>query len=152
MKLIPHKGHAGQNRTGQKNRLFFLAVCLLSAFVLGGCAAKDTSPDRQAAALPTQTPRKSSVKTETEAPEAEYLYTFFENGNLSSATGEESNSNRKPVRSKHYISVHDFIRVKLRDGYYVRVFAYDGSYAFLGAINNKTRVDQETVVRQFPQC
>ena len=146
------KSSAVKIRSGRNLKFIVLAICLFAVTVLGGCGAKDNVPGQQASALPAQPTRYPSAKAETEPPEKEYLYTFFENGSLSSKTGETSNSNKNPIRSKQYIAVQDFIKAKLRDGYYIRVFAYDHTFSFLGAINNKTRIDQQMVTSRYPLC
>ena len=145
MKHLPRKSLLSKDNIRRARRLFALTVCLLSIFFPGGRTAADAVSD---VTEEIETP----ILPDTGVTESEYSYTLFENGNFNHGTGNTSNANKKPIRTRHFISVGDFIAVKINRGFYVRVFAYDSTYTFLGAIVNKTSIDYQMTVSRYPLC
>ena len=145
MKHLPRKSLLSKDDLRRAQRLFALTVCLLSVFFpVGRTAAYAVSDVTEEIETP--------ILSDTGVTESEYSYTLFENGNFNHGTGNTSNANKKPIRTRHFISVGDFIAVKINKGFYVRVFAYDSTYTFLGAIVNKTSIDYQMIVSRYPLC
>lgn len=76
------------------------------------------------------------------------LYTDFENGNLSSNSGNVVNTNLLPFRSRDFMLLSDFIKASMVGGTGIRWFVYDKNYNFLGTsslLKEFTRTDILTV-------
>lgn len=84
--------------------------------------------------------------------EQQALTPAFERGNLSSTTGQNSGTNQNPIRSVDFIPLDGFVSAKTDEAYYVRYFAYDKFFSFLGTCKGQREIGHDMISAAAPGC